>query len=139
MKFFFFSNSAKRQIYFERILEVYLPTCSRTKLVGLCKTRWVERHTCFEVFLEMYQAFVTFLDAMLHPHQHSQLGTNDTWDWDRNTLVKAQGMMAALTTFQNIAFFIITKNTLDIAKVLSVKLQKRDQDVLEAYTVCNDR
>ena len=40
-------------------------------------------------------AFVTFLDAMLHPHQHSQLGTNDTWDWDRDTLVKAQGMMAA--------------------------------------------
>ena len=85
--FLFLSNSAKRQRYF---LEVYLPTCSRTKLVGLCKTRWVERHTCFEVFLEMY---VAFLDAMLHPHQHSQLGTNDTWDWD--TLVKAQGMMAA--------------------------------------------
>ena len=92
--------------------------------MGLCKTWWVERHTCFEVFLEMYVAFVTFLDAMLHPHQHSQLGTNDTRDWDRDTLVKAQGMIAALTTFQNIAVFIITKNTLQIVKVLSAKLQK---------------
>ncbi|KAL5514919.1 hypothetical protein EMCRGX_G000003 [Ephydatia muelleri] len=61
-----------------------------------------------------------------------------TWDWDKDTLAKAQGMMAALTTFQNIAFFIITKNTLDIVQVLSVKLQKRDQDVLEAYAIVDE-
>ena len=49
----------------------------------------------FEVFLEMYMAFVTSLDTMLCPRQQSQLGTNDTWDLDRDTLVKAQRMMAA--------------------------------------------
>ena len=76
-----------------------------------------------------------FLDAMLHPHQHPDLGT---WDWDKDTLAKAQGMMAALTTFQNIAVFIFTKNTLDIVQVLSVKLQKRDQDVLEAYAIVDE-
>ena len=86
----------------------------------------------------MYVAFVTFLDAMLHPHQHSQLRTNDTWDWDSDTLVKAQGMIAALTTIQNIAVFFITKNTLDIVKVLSALLQKHDQDVLEAYAMIDD-
>ena len=47
-------------------------------------------------------------------------------------------MMAALTTFQNIAVFIITKNTLDIVKVLSAKLQGRDQDVLEACAMIDD-
>ena len=83
----------------------------------------------------MYVAYVTFLDAMLHPHQHPDLGT---WDWDKDTLAKAQGMMAALTTFHNIAVFIITKNTLDIVQVLSVKLQKRDQDVLEAYAIVDE-
>ena len=73
--------------------------------------------------------FVTFLDAMLYPHQHSQLGTNDIWDWDRDTLVKAQGMTAALT-FQNIAVFIITKITLGIVKVLSARYDRG---------TCNDR
>eukprot|EP00731_Ephydatia_muelleri_P021179 Em0013g906a len=34
--------------------------------------------------------------------------------------------------------FIITKNTLDIVQVLSVKLQKRDQDVLEAYAIVDE-
>ena len=34
--------------------------------------------------------------------------------------------------------FIITKNTLYILKVLSAKLQKRDQDVLEAYAMIDD-
>ena len=49
-------------------------------------------------------------------------------------------MMAALTTFQNIAVFTITKNTLDIhvVQVLSVKLQKRDQDVLDAYAIVDE-
>ena len=73
--------------------------------MGLCKTRWVEWHTCFEVFPEMYVVFVTFLDAMLHPHQHPQLGTNDTWDWDRDTLVKTQGMMAALKKHCSVYYY----------------------------------
>ena len=46
-------------------------------------------------------------------------------------------MMAALTTFQNIAVFIITKNTSDIV-ILSAKLQKYNQDVLEAYAMIDD-
>ena len=47
-------------------------------------------------------------------------------------------MMATLTTFQNVAVFFITKNTLDIVKVLSAKLQKCYQDVLEAYAMIDD-
>ena len=54
----------------KRILEVFLPTCSRTKLVGLCKTPWVEGTLAFEIILEIYVVFVTFLDAMLYLHQH---------------------------------------------------------------------
>ena len=96
------------------------------------------RHLTFEIILEIYVVFVTFLDAMLHLHQHSQLGTNDTWYWDRDTLVKAQGMMAALTTFQNIAVLITTKNTLGIVNVLAFS------QIAEAQSrcvrgICNDR
>lgn len=57
----FLSNSPKRQKMFELTLKEFLPSSSHSKLPGLCKTRWVERHTCFEVFLEMYEPFVTFL------------------------------------------------------------------------------
>ena len=116
-------------------MKEFLPHC---KLPGLCKTRWVERHTCFEVFLEMYEAFVTFLDAILSPDDYPQLASSDgRWNWDKDTRVKAQGLKAALCSFQTIAVFFISKNVLDEVKSLASKLQKRDQDIYEAYSMAD--
>ena len=42
---------------------------------------------------------------------------------------RAQGLKVALSSFQTIAAFIITKNVLDEVKTLAAKLQKRDQDI----------
>ena len=128
------ANSPKRQRLFELTVKEFLPSSSHSKLPGLCKTRWVERHTCFEVFLEMYEALITFLDAILSPHDYPQLAsTAGNWNWDSDTRVKAQGLQAALSSFQTLAVFLITKNILDEVKSLAAKLQKRDQDIYEAY------
>ena len=130
--YLFLANSPKRQSFFELTVKAYLPESSHKKLPGLCKTRWVERHICFDVFLEMYETLVTFLDAIISPHEYPAL-IDQRWNWDRDTCVKAQGLKAALTSFQTLSVFVITKNVLDEAKVLASKLQKRDQDIYEAY------
>lgn len=130
------SSSPKRQRLYELTVREFLSYTSASKLPGLCKTRWVERHTCFEVFLEMYEALVTFLDALLFPHEYPQLASSGgSWNWDSKTKVKAQGLKAALSAFQTIAVSIITKNVLDEVKTLAAKLQKRDQDIYEAYVM----
>ena len=67
------NNSTKRQQLFELTLKEYLPENSYSKLPGLCKTRWVERHTCLDLFLEMYELLVTFLDAFISPHEYPNL------------------------------------------------------------------
>ena len=119
---------------FELTVKKFLPTSTHSKLPGLCKTRWVERYTCFEVFLELYEPLITFWDAILSPHDYSELLSSEgSWNWDSKTRVKAQGLKASLSSFQNVAVFLITKNVLDEAESLSAKLQKRDQDVYEAY------
>ena len=47
------------------------------------ETQWVERHTCFEVFLELYEALVTFLDAILSPDEYPNLASSDgSGNWD---------------------------------------------------------
>ena len=72
----------------------------------------MERHTCFDVFLEIYDALVNFLDAILYPHEYPDLpSTTGSWDWDNDTRLKAQGLKAALSSFQTITVFMITKNT----------------------------
>ena len=60
------------------------------------------------------------------------VSSDGSWSWDRETKVKAQGLKAALTSFQTLAVFLITKNILDEVKTLASNLQKRDQDIYEA-------
>lgn len=43
-----------------------------------------------------------------------------------------RGLKSSLCSFQTIAAFIVTKNILDEVKVVASKLQKGDQDILDA-------
>ena len=52
----FFSNSPKRQLATERWIAELLPEEKRRKMKEMCKTRWVERHEAFEVFLDLFMA-----------------------------------------------------------------------------------
>ena len=47
----FFSNSPKRQLHLESWIDSTIPGEQRKKLKELCRTRWVQRHEAFEVFL----------------------------------------------------------------------------------------
>ena len=137
--YLFLNNSPKRQQLFELTLKEYLPENSHSKLPGLCKTRWVERHTCLDVFLEMYEILLTFLDAIVAPHEYPNLkSSTGSWNWDKDTITKAQGLKASLSSFQTVVVFITTKNILDEVKALASKLQKRDQDIYEAYMMVDE-
>ena len=88
----------------------FLPNSKASKLPGLCKTCWVERHAYFEVFLEIYDVLIVFLDAVVFPMHYPELKCFDEgWNWDSVTRVKAQGLKAALSSFQTLAVFILTK------------------------------
>ena len=64
--------------------------------------------------------------------------TDGGWNWDRDTRVKAQGLKAALCSFQTVAVFVITKQVLDEVKDLASKLQTRDQDIFVAYGMVDE-
>ena len=121
--YLFLSNSPKRQSMFELAVVKLMPASSHKKIPGLCRTRWVERHTCYEVFLEPYELFITFLDVIVSPNDYPQLESSDgSWNWDRETKIRAQGLKTSLSLLNTIS---VTKNILDEAKSLSAKLQKR--------------
>ena len=61
------------EAYLLLTLKEYLPENSHSKPPGLCKTRWVERHTFLDLFLEMYELLFTFLDAFISPHEYPNL------------------------------------------------------------------
>ena len=78
--FLFFDSSPKRQRYFEHVLAHNTMETARKKLLGLCKTRWVERHTCYDTFYSMYTAIVQCLNYMIDPSMDENLDSDWTWD-----------------------------------------------------------
>ena len=58
--------------------------------------------------------------------------------WDRETRTKAKGLLANLKTFGFISTFFITKNSLRTFKPIAAKLQKKDQDVFQVYSMIDN-
>ena len=103
---------------------------SRKKLVGVCKTRWVERHVCFDVFYSIYKCVVKCLQNILN--QNLNESTDEEWSWDKQTKLIAQGLLTSMTSFSVLITFVFTRYVLDTIKPLTVKLQKSDIDIFTA-------
>jgi len=87
----------------------------------------------------MYELLVTFLDAVVSPHRYPNLkSSTGSWNWDKDTITKAQGLKASVLSFQTVVVFITTKDILDEVKALASKLQKWDQDIFEAYMMVGE-
>ena len=116
----------KRQSFFVEDVVLQCESVSmKTKLSGLCKTRW-EWHTCYETFYEFYKYICLCLEATVDPSTHVELNLNNgTWEWDSECKVKAQGLLHILKSSQNVMTLLIAKNFLEKVKSIAVKLQKK--------------
>ena len=124
----FFFNSPKRQLALENKISVLLQGERRTKLKSICKTRWVERHEAFEVFVDLFEPLVCCFEDI----------KNSTLEnWNRETRSDAQSLFLALTRFPFIISLVITKDVLAYSKALSVKLQGRYIDIVSAHNHIN--
>lgn len=118
----FFTLSPKRQRHLERILDGCDVT-RKQKLVDLCRTRWIETHSSFE----------TLTDLFVYVHQClTDMETGDS-EWDSDTLTKCRGLRVAISSSGFLVSFVTTRNCLRYIKPLSVSLQKKTRDIIEAY------
>ena len=122
----FFNNSPKRQSALEEFIGKHLQGEKRRKLLSVCKTRWVERHEAFEVFIDLYKVIVSCLEAI-----------KDSTDWNRESRNDAQSYFLSLSSFSLIVALVVTKEVLGYTKGLSVKLQGRYVDIVKAHKDVN--
>ena len=101
------------------------------KLKDACRTRWVQRIDSYVVFLELLPAIYTTLQAMVHPNQYEELGTN--WSWDGETITKANGFLYQLQSASFLICFKILLQVLYFLRELTLKLQMQAIDVVYAY------
>ena len=116
-----FHNSPKRQGFLGHIISCSCPASKRTKINGLCKTRWVERHATFDTILELY-----------HPSKCQQLYPDgNNWNWDPETRAAATGLSHTFGSFEHnvIVVCMLAKQLLGPIYLIAECLQGRLQEL----------
>ena len=112
---YFFNNSAKRQVFLEKVVDKGTGT---VRVKDLCRTRWAYRHEAYENFYKLYKYLVAVMELIVT--RDSEYGN---MDWDSNTVIAANGFLRVYTTFSFIVSFIVAMNAMAIIKPISIKLQ----------------
>ena len=119
----FFSNSPKRELELEKNIKS-MKSGTATKLVNLCKTRWVARINALEVFYDLYPAVVKSLEV---------ISEGSSRGWNSESSKFANTLLICITQFEFIMAFIVGLRCLDYIKGLTITLQKRTIDICQAY------
>ena len=109
--YLFLINSPKQQQLFDLTLKEYLPENSHGKLPGLCKTH-VPRSFPGNVWAACHLSRCCYFPPRVPKPEIVYW----SWNWDKDTITKAQGLKASLLSFQTVVVFIASKNILNEVK-----------------------
>ena len=103
----FFKYSPKRNKFLLAVIEKETPEASKTTLLSLCRTRWVERQEAHEVFFALLPSILKALEAMSNKRLFADQFGETAWNWDTDSKSKANYLFHAVSNFE----FIITQIT----------------------------
>ena len=122
---FFFSNHAKRQDTVAKFINGLLPSENRRKLTDVCRTRWLERIECLELFIGMHEAVVNTLE-------YNKDDPDDCWNSDSS--VMAEGLHSSITKFSHILTLVVVSNCMNYLTSATRKLQLKEIDIVRGFT-----
>lgn len=118
----FFNNSPKRQLELEKWIGDVLPSEEkRHKLKQLCRTRWVERHDAYDIFIDLFLPIVSCLEEIVNAPPSN---------WNQETRSEAQSFLLALSQFSFLVTLVVAHKIVGYTRGLSVKLQGCYVDVV---------
>ena len=125
---YFFNLSQPRQQMLETAIKTHCPESRSTKLIDVCRTRWVERVVGLDHFEEMFIAIVQTFENMCNNLQR---------ECNRDTQSKALSHLKLVTSYEFIVALVITRNVFDLTIDVTRVLQARNNDILDAIHLIN--
>lgn len=98
---------------------------AKKKIKPMCETRWVERHTAFSDFEDLYQPLLLCLETI----STNQGGRT----WDAKSKTEANGLLHQIKSPTFIAAFQTASYLFGFTKSISQSLQGNSMDVVDAY------
>ena len=111
----YFNFSPKRQYALEEFVSKY-PNAVKSKLLPLCRTRWVERINALEVSLDL-------LDAVFETFCHIE--ENSDGSWNRESVIQASSFIKRID-FEFIISLVITQKVIVYIGGITTSLQKEE-------------
>ena len=121
----FFSNSPKRQDHLIKKMQELLPHNNHPVLIDVCRTRGIARIDGLDRIVELLVPVTSTLEDISLNREGEQGRSN----WNQTSRNDAQALLNALT-FQSI--ITIVRHILDLTSPLTVKLQRKEMDLLKA-------
>ena len=115
----FFNFSPTRQ----KSLEAHIEDSLKSKLLPLCRTRWVERINALEVMSDLLESTVSSLTT---------ISLNTSREWNRDSVTQATSYLKSID-FDFIINLVITQKVLAFISGITTGLQKRGIDMGEIY------
>lgn len=117
----FFEFSPKKQNSLEKAIDNLIPDNNKRKLKELCRTRWVERHDAFEIFINFLPAIIDTLETYAKLPNTRTPGAAD-----------ASSLLNSICTFDFLVCLTVVHKCLGFMRGLSKSLQERRLDVVKA-------
>ena len=118
---FFNDSPHKRNKQLHNSIAAVIPDCKKSRLLNLCKTRWVEKHNAVITFCEFYPAIC---------HSLSIIAT-----WRDNAASKAENYLASVRSTKFVIALVTSSHVMGGTKSLFVSLQSSDKDLGEAVSL----
>ena len=132
-----FNNSHKKESLLQEVINKDEPDTEKKKpLLDLCTPRWEERQSAYEHFHEFYKHILTTLEIIAHGLHHDQgYQENLLGPWGPDSKHRASALLHALTDFTFIVTFSTVYRALSNLHGITVKLQARTRDIVDAYNM----
>ena len=117
----FFSNSPKRQLLLEDMVKKFTPHSKHTKLLDVCKTRWVLRIDGLDRLLEMHSAVAETMFL---------IRDNDDGSWSTSAS-EADSLSSIITSFDFIITLVVVRMCLGYTKSATIQLQGAHIDIIK--------
>ena len=107
----------------------------------MCRTRWAERHSAYQHFYQCYKFIVIAFEAIalgLHQNDLSDNFAGATWSSDCKSNANSLLHVHAVTSFEFVIAFLTVYQYLSHLSGITVKLQSRTLDIIEAYQHVDD-
>ena len=122
----FINISQTRNMPFAEHIENSELNTKKTKLVSLCKTRWVERVESLDTFQEL---FIPLIDTLQDVANNVSGGSKPSLSAD------ASSLLTLITHFDFIVALVITRNILDATLPVTELLQGKSIDVMDGLNL----